>query len=290
MLLTDYFTRLPPTAAILIFSTILKPALASVMPRETGAAAEASHTLAIVDWPLVPTAVPLLPAELRKREFNTVCGWIGGNADMAATCEGDSHCVADVEHKIIGCCPNQGECKSGIYTACVDSNNPGSGKGDPWVYSCPAGKVCYRNTFDGGFHQYGCGASNMATSVATKAPGKSALAFSQVTASFSSQPTSASSSSGTSSGSSSSSAGSASSASEAGVSASTTSTAATSSADAAAIDHKMHNGGAIAGGVIGGVLGAAILIGLLIWLIRRKKKDQEPSEKEGLPHDPSFIR
>lgn len=272
MVPTDLFTRLPSVASILILANIYTPVTGHVMPRETGQA-DASYSMAIVDWPLAPTPAPVLPAKLRHREFNTVCGYINGDPNKAATCGGNSHCVADVKNKIIGCCPNDGDCKNGIFTGCVDANNPSPSK-DPFLYTCAPGNVCYKNSFQGGFYQYGCGSdSSLAASVATTVSGKSGLVYSQITDTFSIMPTSlimdqtteTSSDDGP------------------GASSAGTRPSETVSEDAPASSHKMKNTGAIVGGTIGGVVAAAILITLLIWFLRRKNKSKKENDAPSSP-------
>lgn len=170
----------------------------ALMPRQTNTAG--SPTLVVVDFPFAATPAPVLPEELRRRQLNTICGYIGGNADLPATCSAGSHCVAEMNKGVIGCCPDSGPCTTGIFTACADTNNPPKG-GDPFVFTCGAGQVCYKNSYDGGFSQFGCGsASDLATSVATKVAGKSAVVLGTVSGSEAAAPSA--SSTGSSAGSS----------------------------------------------------------------------------------------
>lgn len=170
----------------------------ALMPRQTNTAG--SPTLVVVDFPFAATPAPVLPEELRRRQLNTICGYIGGNADLPATCSAGSHCVAEMNKGVIGCCPDAGPCTTGIFTACADTNNPPKG-GDPFVFTCGAGQVCYKNSYDGGFSQFGCGsASDLATSVATKVAGKSAVILGTVSGSEAAAPSA--SSAGSSAGSS----------------------------------------------------------------------------------------
>ncbi|KAI1001253.1 hypothetical protein K3495_g6947 [Podosphaera aphanis] len=88
-----------------------------------------SKTLAARVDPRIP--IPTIPAKLKKRSIDPkVCGWIGGLADIPALCSGDSSCVRDTEHN--------------------EENHE-----------------CYRNTYPGGYYQYGCGMSSWATQVET---------------------------------------------------------------------------------------------------------------------------
>ncbi|RDA84134.1 hypothetical protein CP532_0099 [Ophiocordyceps camponoti-leonardi (nom. inval.)] len=121
----------------------------------------------------------------------TVCGYIGGDSALPATCIAGSHCALDVAHGVVGCCPDDGPCSTGVFTSCVDGNSGPQTVSDPYVYTCRGGKVCYRNVFDGGFYQFGCGSeSRLATSVATAAPvGLAPLAMAQVTLAMTERPT-----------------------------------------------------------------------------------------------------
>ncbi|CAK7564855.1 MAG: hypothetical protein SEPTF4163_002758 [Sporothrix epigloea] len=119
--------------------------------------------------------------------FNTICGYIGGNPELPATCSAGSHCVLDSEHSAVGCCPNGVDtCTSGVFTGCVDGNSGvGTTEVNPYVYTCRTGSVCYKNTFPGGYFQYGCGsASTMGQSVAAVASGKPTLTISSERVSF----------------------------------------------------------------------------------------------------------
>ncbi|CAK7274693.1 hypothetical protein SEPCBS57363_006293 [Sporothrix epigloea] len=162
--------------------------------------------LNVQSWPL-PTEEPVAlatmmleavtsPADLRRflvrngarvDRFNTICGYIGGDPELPATCSAGSHCVLDSEHSAVGCCPNGVDiCTTGVFTGCVDGNS-GVGKTEvnPYVYTCSTGSVCYKNTFPGGYFQYGCGsASTMGQSVAAVALGKPTLIISSERVSF----------------------------------------------------------------------------------------------------------
>ncbi len=144
------------------------------------------HILNVVPWPPLPTDTsPLLDtnAELRRRQLlagrdtNTVCGYIGGNPDLPATCSAGSHCVLDAEHSAVGCCPNGvASCTAGVFTGCVDATAATVATAvNPYVYTCSAGSYCYKNAFPGGYYQYGCGsASTLGQSVAATATGDEA--------------------------------------------------------------------------------------------------------------------
>lgn len=264
-------------SALLLSSTMLDPVSGHALPRQTP-----RPTQVIQSWPLQPTPAPRVPPELSRRQFNTVCGYIGGNPDLPATCLAGSHCVVDAEKKAIGCCPDDGDCGSGIFTGCVDENTPGRGVVDPHIFTCGAGNVCYKNTFEGGFFQYGCGsASDLATNVALSASGESSLTYMSVSVSLSPTTTLASV---TSSGSSSSPGSGASSTTSSKGSSKPTGTKDASNDDD---DDGSHNHtSAIVGGVIGGLAALILLLALAFWLWRRSKKSKAPEAED----EPKFIR
>lgn len=251
--------------------TMVGHAVGHVLPRQT-----ASPSFKIELWPLLPTPAPMMPAELRRRDFNTVCGYIGGNPDLPATCLEGSHCVVDTQHNAIGCCPDEGDCTTGIYTDCVDENSPPNGVVDPHVFTCGVGDVCYKNTYQGGYFQYGCGSSSgLATNVALSASGKSAVEYESVSVSLRPTTTMASGASSAGAGGSSTSSG-----------ASRTTGKGDSASKASATDDASSEGGqntsAIIGGTIGGVAVLILLLALGVWFWRRKKKyDNEPEMDEG---------
>ncbi|RCI10424.1 hypothetical protein L249_4416 [Ophiocordyceps polyrhachis-furcata BCC 54312] len=212
----------------------------------------------------------------------TVCGYIGGEASLPATCTAGSHCALDVAHGVVGCCPDDGPCSTGVFTSCVDANSGPQTVSDAYVYTCRGGKVCYRNVFDGGFYQFGCGlGSGLATSVATTAPsGVAALAMARVTlamtesrtilatpvdvgASFTPAPTSSSSSSSSGEGEG-----------DKGVDGDGGPPSSTSGPDASAPppDPASPPTGAIVGGTVGGVAAVAALIALLVFAFRRRRR------------------
>ncbi|KAL1872034.1 hypothetical protein VTK73DRAFT_1702 [Phialemonium thermophilum] len=188
----DLFLRPPPsTAWLLLLSTILDPTSAhAVYERRSRQptlplATKTAHPLAVVSFPSEPTPAPSSPLELRHRRahippiarnFNTICGYIGGDPELPATCSPGSHCVLDEAHGAVGCCPDdESPCTTGVFTGCVDANSPPQTAADPYVFTCTGGEVCYRNVFAGGFFQFGCGtASNLATTVLATATGVTA--------------------------------------------------------------------------------------------------------------------
>lgn len=61
---------------------------------------------------------------------------------------------------------------SGVFTGCVDPNSGPQTEVDPYVFTCTGSNVCYKNMFEGGYSQFGCGtASDLATVVSAGAPG-----------------------------------------------------------------------------------------------------------------------
>ncbi|UNI13414.1 hypothetical protein JDV02_000162 [Purpureocillium takamizusanense] len=285
--------RLPPPPAGLAFVAISLSQLASghVLPRET----ETAHfrPLKVEPWPLAastaaPAHSPAPTAAIELRDdhtlYNTVCGYIGGNPALPATCMAGSHCAVDVQHGAMGCCPNGGDCNSGIFTSCVDKNSGPQTADDPYVYTCAGKNVCYKNTFDGGYFQYGCGsASNLATSVATSASGHSALHLSHLTVSLTATATArttpttigSSTTSDTKSDS------------EPGSTQASPSTSATSDAVAPKKESSTPNTGAIVGGTVGGVafLVALVALGILLWRRRRGNTRRGP----GPTQDTKYI-
>ncbi|KAK1834279.1 hypothetical protein QBC39DRAFT_389376 [Podospora conica] len=170
----DLFDRLPPPTAVLLLSALLHLTTAQMipLPRRTPAPTStiAHHALNVVPFPLLAaTPAPQNPFDLRRRQdgLNTVCGYIGGNSQLPATCGAGSHCVMDVDNNVVGCCPNgQATCTEGIYTGCVDGNSGPQSAVNPYVFTCQGGNVCYQNFFDGGMSMFGCGtASNQGTTV-----------------------------------------------------------------------------------------------------------------------------
>ncbi|TWU72778.1 hypothetical protein ED733_003427 [Metarhizium rileyi] len=175
MISNHFFTQLPPpTAALLVLSTLSSSVAGHVLlPRETNAVQE--RTLNIVPWPLA-TSAPMSPFESLRRRSDTICGYIGGDPDLPATCLAGSHCAVDVEHGVIGCCPDKGPCNDGIFTGCVDRNSGPQTVANPYIYTCRGKNVCYKNIFEGGYFQYGCGsASGLATTVVQTASGRTPL-------------------------------------------------------------------------------------------------------------------
>ncbi|KAL2261531.1 hypothetical protein VTK26DRAFT_3971 [Humicola hyalothermophila] len=178
MMRPDIFDRLPRPTALLLLSSILELTHAHVLrpaPRQPQLATTTVpyHVLNVVSWPLQPTPQPRDPFALGRRQENTVCGYIGGDSALPATCRSGSHCVLDTEHNVVGCCPNGDDsCTAGVYTGCVDANSGPQTEVNPYVYSCSGADVCYMNIFDGGFSQFGCGtASDLATTVLASASG-----------------------------------------------------------------------------------------------------------------------
>ena len=203
----DLFHRLPPPMAIFLLSSILKLASAYALhiPQQTPPPTTTlpHHALDVVSWPLVPTSLPLRPPRgaldlLRRQDLNTICGYIGGELGLPATCSAGSHCVVDVNHSVVGCCPNgHATCTAGVFTSCVDANSSPQTEVNPYVYTCKGSNVCYKNHFDGGYSQFGCGtASDMATTVLASASGATGpLTRPTISISFTHTPSSLSSTS-----------------------------------------------------------------------------------------------
>ncbi|KAF9765855.1 hypothetical protein IL306_001780 [Fusarium sp. DS 682] len=147
--------RLPP---FLVISGVLNFATGHVLLQATKTVD--FYELNVLPYPLAATPAPD-DSLLLRRQFNTVCGYIGGDPGLPATCSAGSHCVVDVDHGAVGCCPDGGSCTSGVFTGCVDAD------------SGPQTEV---NPYEGGFFQFGCGStSGLATKVVATASGKSAI-------------------------------------------------------------------------------------------------------------------
>ncbi|KAK4671467.1 hypothetical protein QC764_600130 [Podospora pseudoanserina] len=178
---SDFFDRLPPPTALLLLSSLLDLSNAHILqplPRRVPVVPPTTtvlyHPLSVVSWPLRPTPPPSRDLfALRRRQDNTVCGYLGGDQNLAATCSAGSHCVLDTENNVVGCCPNgEASCTAGVFTGCVDANSGPQTEVNPYVFTCGGSDVCYKNVFQGGASQYGCGsASDLATIVLTSASG-----------------------------------------------------------------------------------------------------------------------
>ncbi|KAF4460067.1 hypothetical protein FALBO_13154 [Fusarium albosuccineum] len=163
----DLMARLPPAASLLVLSSIVSLATGHALPRPTKTVDY--HELNVVPFPLVATPGPEeFDAFLLRRQLNTVCGYVGGDPALPATCSAGSHCVADVGAGAVGCCPDEGACTQGVFTGCVDAD------------SGPQTEV---NPYEGGFFQFGCGStSGLATNVVATASGKSAIQLTSIEA------------------------------------------------------------------------------------------------------------
>ncbi|KAI0160292.1 hypothetical protein GGR57DRAFT_499704 [Xylariaceae sp. FL1272] len=165
------FFRLPPATAALLLSAAFGLTSAHALPRQTKVVEY--HVLDVVPFPL-PTAGPLSPFDLQRRQDDTVCGFIGGDPDLPATCSAGSHCVLDAPNSVVGCCPNGGVCTAGVFTGCVDRNSDPQTEINPYVFTCGGSDVCFKNQFAGGYSQFGCGtASSLGTTVHASASGAS---------------------------------------------------------------------------------------------------------------------
>ena len=260
------FSQLPASTSLLVISTLFALTSGHALPRETKTVD--FHLIDTIAWPSLPTAAPLSPVQLRdlrrRQDLNTICGYIGGDPKLPATCSAGSHCVLDSAHGAIGCCPNGGACTTGVFTGCADKNSGPQTEVNPYVFTCQGSDVCYKNTFDGGFFQYGCGtASTLGTLVATSIKSGSSLPISSISVSLTFTPTgSRSSSSSTSSPTSSSSTT---------ATSSSTQSPATQAPEVSAANGGVDQTGAIIGGTISGVAILIALIAVAIYLIKRRK-------------------
>ncbi|RYP13147.1 hypothetical protein DL767_010906 [Monosporascus sp. MG133] len=292
----NVFLRLPPSAAFLFLASILRTADGHALPRQTKTIEP--HELNVVAWPPLPTDAPISPFELRRRQENTICGYIGGNSALPATCAPGSHCVLDTANGVVGCCPNGGICTTGIFTSCVDGNSGPQTEINPYIYTCGGSDVCYNNVYAGGYSQYGCGtASDLGTTVETSVAGlTTSLDLPEVSVYLTQKPsslsepttigsltrTSATESSSTDSSTRTSSRGSTSSSFTTSSTSSTTTTTTTSTNSESSPtvlpteapsteDTRDSRTGAIVGGVLGGVAGLIVLAALAFFFWRRRQ-------------------
>ncbi|KAH6958402.1 hypothetical protein DER45DRAFT_221971 [Fusarium avenaceum] len=177
--------RLPP---LFVLSGFLNFATGHVLPQPTKTVD--FHEINALSYPFAATTAPD-DSFLQRRQFNTVCGYIGGDPGLPATCSAGSHCVVDADHGAVGCCPNAGSCTQGVFTNCVDADSGPQTEVNPYVFTCKGSSSCYKNSFDGGFFQYGCGStSGLATKVVPTASGKSAIQLSSINAPLTASATS----------------------------------------------------------------------------------------------------
>ncbi|KAH7630885.1 hypothetical protein B0T09DRAFT_126430 [Sordaria sp. MPI-SDFR-AT-0083] len=299
---TDFFHRLPPPTALLLLASLLdSTADAHIALPPLPTVTVAQYALDVVSWPfLLPTAAPLNPFDLARRQAgSTICGYIGGLSALPATCSAGSHCVLDTAHQVIGCCPDgAATCTSGVFTACVDGNSGPQSEVNPYVFTCTGVQLCYKNLFEGGASQYGCGtAVDQATSVYTTANGlPGAITHSQISvpltrsASRLSTPTTlgvitSTSASRTPSSASSSSTESSASTPESSASiesttgtSTTTASSTTTSTDPSNTPHAppgktstKARTGAIVGGTLGGIAALALIGALIFYFLRRRR-------------------
>ncbi|KAI0486151.1 hypothetical protein F4859DRAFT_357396 [Xylaria cf. heliscus] len=169
-LFCNIFLRLPPTTAALLLCAVFDLTAGHALPRQTKTVPY--HELDVIPFPPLPTGKPLSPFDLKRRQENTICGFIGGDLGLPATCSPGSHCVLDAANWVVGCCPNGGACTTGVFTGCVDWNSSPQTEINPYIYTCQGADVCFMNNFAGGYFQYGCGtASSLGTTVQTSADG-----------------------------------------------------------------------------------------------------------------------
>ncbi|KAI1409177.1 hypothetical protein F5Y13DRAFT_96420 [Hypoxylon sp. FL1857] len=181
------FLRLPPATAVLLLSAAFGLASSHALPRQTKTVE--LHELNVVPFPQ-PTEAPVLLSDfLRRQAPNTVCGYIGGDPNLPATCLAGSHCALEQDLRMVGCCPDGGACSTGIFTGCVDRNSEPQTEINPYVYTCQGTDVCYRNEFAGGYFQFGCGtASSLGTTVETHVDGMTSLVFEETSVSLTALP------------------------------------------------------------------------------------------------------
>ncbi|KAI2622208.1 hypothetical protein GGS26DRAFT_251369 [Hypomontagnella submonticulosa] len=181
------FLRLPPATVVLFFTAVFGLTSGHALPRQTKTVE--LYELNVVPFPQPTEAPILLPDLLRRQGQNTICGYIGGDPNLPATCSVGSHCVLEKDHGVVGCCPDGGTCSTGIFTGCVDRNSPPQTEINPYVYTCQGSNLCYKNEFAGGYYQYGCGtASSLGTTVETSVDGMTSLVFEETSVSLTASP------------------------------------------------------------------------------------------------------
>ncbi|KAF5258130.1 hypothetical protein FOXYS1_11315 [Fusarium oxysporum] len=112
--------RLPP---FLVISGVLNLATGHVLPQPTKTVD--FYELNVLPYPLAATPAPD-DSLLLRRQFNTVCGYLGGDPGLPATCSAGSHCVVDVDHGAVGCCPDGGSCSTTESTASTTNSETSS--------------------------------------------------------------------------------------------------------------------------------------------------------------------
>ncbi|KAH8594065.1 hypothetical protein B0O99DRAFT_186310 [Bisporella sp. PMI_857] len=121
------------------------------------------------DWSPAPTKYSELYTDVHglfKRataEINT-CGWIGSHP---ALCSTNSKCVWNTQVGYVGCCDLRGRGCDAVYTSCVNPDDPSRTLRRPNVYQCLNSERCYRNTYPGGYYQWGCDPTVKGTTVQT---------------------------------------------------------------------------------------------------------------------------
>ena len=294
--------------SIIILATLLQQSTAHAVPQIPQPTKTVPyHEINVLEWPLAATDAPTVPGLLGPRQLNTVCGYIGGDPDMPATCTAGSYCALDVEHKAIGCCPDGGPCTTGVFTGCVDSDSDPQTELNPYVFTCRGGKACYRNDFEGGFSQYGCGSADMAATVAITASGKSKIPFSTFSAALTEKPKSLSKPTtiGTKHHRTSTNESTKShshtktdtktttklaTTTDSTTTSNTASSTATQTSDATAPNNApVKNNGAIIGGTISGVafVAALAVLGVMLW---RRRRNRNLRQGPGVQADPRYIK
>ncbi|KAF4444686.1 hypothetical protein FACUT_463 [Fusarium acutatum] len=275
--------RLP---SFLVISGVLNLATGHVLPQPTKTVD--FYELNVLPYPLAATPAPD-DSLLLRRQFNTVCGYLGGDPGLPATCSAGSHCVVDVDHGAVGCCPNGGSCTSGVFTGCVDADSGPQTEVNPYVFTCRGSDSCYRNSYEGGFFQFGCGStSGLATKVVATASGKSAIDLTSINVPLTQPklPQVQQQKSETSSASETESDTSTETTASETADPSSTESGESDAPDTDGNDNGSKNTGAIIGGTISGVAALAALIVLGIWLWKRKKGNtrQGPGVKHQVQH------
>lgn len=314
MLPQDFLFQLPRPTALLLLSSLVELTAAHVARQTPTTIPHRPLNVAPLPAPTSPpVALGLLNELLKRQDTNTICGYINGDPSIPATCSAGSHCVVDNDAGVVGCCPDgEDTCTSGVYTGCVDANNGAQTEVNPYVYTCTGSNVCYKNVFEGGFSQFGCGtASDLAATVSdggaalstidvslTQSPSSLATPTTLGTASSTPSSSTDSSSSGSSSSSESRttltipSPSTATNSNNANTVSSTRSTSAATSSSTSDPEAPSAGGpsgsdsnrtGAIIGGSIGGVAALAGIVALLAFLLRRRKGNsrQGPGPRPG---------
>ncbi|KAL2072093.1 hypothetical protein VTL71DRAFT_11436 [Oculimacula yallundae] len=134
--------------------TVSATATADWTPAPTGTAEDSAHKL------FNRQALGAYPANL--------LGWQGPRHG-GAYCGDDSYVAYVTDIEVVGCCKSEGSCDA-VYTSCIDTKDPPP-KGATVLGVMTCSSLCYQNTYQNGYHQYGCGSYSIGEQVVTSYAG-----------------------------------------------------------------------------------------------------------------------